>query len=168
MSLDDLGRRAAHDLGRTSERLEPSLPTAGELVERGRRRRAMRSAAGLVAVLVVLVAGVAFAGSGGDDGTTDVASEGESTLPADELIATTATTEPDECEQARADAVADGGVNLFACQEACNAAAGAPSDCVPASSTSTSVASVPDSLEVGTTSLTSTLPPTKGTFPPSA
>lgn len=173
MSLDDLGRRAAHDLGRASDRLEPSLPTAGELAERGRRRRAMRSAVGLVVVLVVLLAGAAFAGPGGNDGgTTDVASDGESTVPADELVATTATTGPDECDLARdeflAGAPTDGAARLFGCLEPCDesdAAEGA--DGCASATTSTSPSSVPDSVDDATTSTSiAVLPPDGGTVPP--
>lgn len=96
MNIDDVGRRAGHDLQRASNRLEPSLPAAPDLVQSGRRRRTRRIAVGAGVILVLLAGSGAFAAvdSGGGSGRTRVATDGDSTVPSsDKDPSSTSTTD---------------------------------------------------------------------------
>lgn len=84
MNIDDVGRHAGQDLQHTSNQLEASLPSIPDLVERGRRLRARRNAAGLAVLMIPLAGGVAFAASGsGGEGGTQVATEGGDAVPSE-------------------------------------------------------------------------------------
>lgn len=95
MTIDDLGHRAGHDVQRTAHRLEASLPSVPDVVERGLRLRARRRAAGLAVLILPLVLSVALAAAGpGGDGRTSTATDGSATVGSSDDGSSTTPDEP--------------------------------------------------------------------------